>query len=104
MQSLRMTLRFLFFISIFLSQGAVTELFSQDQQNPERLVQFSGITISGDSLNPVPYTKVLVKNSRYGSSTDVYGFFSFVAHQKDTVLFTAIGSKPVCGSLRDTAA
>ena len=80
MQFLRMTIRFFFLVLAIVFQGTAAVLIAQNQQNTEKLVQFSGITISGDSLNPVPYTKVLVKNSRYGTSSDVYGFFSFVAY------------------------
>jgi hypothetical protein len=84
------------------------KLFAQDREEyvknlpEERLVQFSGITITADSLNPVAYTKVVVKNTNYGTTSDIYGFFSFVAHQKDTVLFTAIGFKPASFIIPDT--
>lgn len=66
------------------------------------LVQFSGITVTADSLNPVPYTKVVVRNSNRGTNTDMFGYFSFVAHKNDTVIFSALGFKPAVFIIPDT--
>src|SRR5512138_1771312 len=82
---------------VFLS----LDLRAQEVTN-EDLVQFSGVTITADSLNAVPYTKVLVKNTNRGTLTDSYGYFSFVAHKNDTVLFNALGYKPVVFIIPDT--
>ncbi|MBK6839366.1 MAG: hypothetical protein IPG90_14770 [Bacteroidetes bacterium] len=43
------------------------------------LVQFSGIVVTSDSLNPVPYTSIMIRNTYRGTVGDYYGFFSFVA-------------------------
>ncbi|MCC6578653.1 MAG: carboxypeptidase-like regulatory domain-containing protein [Flavobacteriales bacterium] len=62
--------------------------------SPERdLVQFSGVVVSGDSLLPVPFTNILIKHSYRGTISDVYGYFSFVAAEGDTVIFSAVGFK-----------
>jgi hypothetical protein len=66
------------------------------------LVQFSGITITADSLNPVPYTKIMIANTHRGTTSDVNGYFSFVAHKNDTILFTALGYKPTTFLIPDT--
>ncbi|MCK9204591.1 MAG: carboxypeptidase-like regulatory domain-containing protein [Bacteroidales bacterium] len=81
--------------------------FTQSQQvNPHNddynLVQFSGITITVDSLNPVPYTRIFDKTSRRGTTSDISGYFSFVAHKKDTIIFTALGFKPSSFIIPDT--
>lgn len=60
----------------------------------EKLVQFSGIITDLDSANVVPYvtiTNASVKNQRVAS--DYRGYFTFVVHPGDTILFTAIGYK-----------
>ncbi|MCK9218560.1 MAG: hypothetical protein PHF97_07660 [Bacteroidales bacterium] len=78
---------------------------SQQIQNGNKdhdLVQFSGITITADSLNPVPYTKIFDKNSHRGTTSDILGYFSFVAHKKDTVIFSALGFKPTSFIIPDT--
>ncbi len=71
-------------------------------ENDWQLVQFTGITITADSLSAVPYTKISVKTSREGTMTDVMGYFSFVAHIGDTILFNALGYKPTSFIIPDT--
>lgn len=57
----------------------------------EDLIQFSGVVITGDSLNPVPFTNVLIENTKRGTMTDYYGYFSFVAQKGDSILFSSVG-------------
>ncbi len=75
---------------------------AQELQDNSNLVQFSGITITADSLNPVPYAKIVDVGSHRGTNSDVNGYFSFVAHKKDTVVFTALGFKPASFIIPDT--
>ena len=56
------------------------------------LVQFSGVVVT-DSLLPVPFTTILVKNTYRGTMSDVFGYFSFVAQEGDSILFSAVGFK-----------
>ena len=77
-------------------------LQAQNQDENSSLVQFSGMTITADSLNPVAYTKILDVCNHHGNNSDVNGYFSFVAHKKDTVVFTAVGYKPVSFIIPDT--
>jgi hypothetical protein len=77
-------------------------LQAQVQDENSSLVQFSGITITADSLNPVPYTKIVDIGSHRGTTSDINGYFSFVAHKNDTVAFTALGFKPVSFIIPDT--
>ncbi len=58
-----------------------------------RLVQFSGVVVTGDSLEPVPFTSIITKGSYRGTISDVYGYFSFVAQAGDTLEFAAVGFK-----------
>lgn len=64
--------------------------FGQPDGKKPNLVQFSGVVVT-DSLMPVPFTHILVKNSYRGTMSDVYGYFSFVAQEGDTILFSAVG-------------
>ena len=57
------------------------------------LVQFSGVVVTGDSLEPVPFTSILTKGSYRGTMSDVYGYYSFVAQTGDTLEFAAVGFK-----------
>jgi hypothetical protein len=92
------------FLLFYFNPLFFVALQAQDENRNENsnLVQFSGITITADSLNPVPYTKILDIVSHRGTNSDINGYFSFVAHKKDTVIFTALGYKPVSFIIPDT--
>ena len=68
--------------------------FAQKQEKP--LVQFSGIVHNADSAKIiVPY--VNITNSATGktiNSSNYEGYFSFVAHEQDTLVFTCVGYAP----------
>lgn len=93
----------LFFLFLFCG-SLVLQVSAQDNSNnPNRdLVQFSGVVVTSDSLNPVPYTSIMIKNTYRGTVSDYYGFFSFVAKMKDTVEFAAIGFKRTIFVIPDT--
>lgn len=63
------------------------------QNKEQKLVQFSGVVVSGDSLKPVPFSTIVVKKTKRGTMSDYFGFFSFVAHGGDTLIFSALGYK-----------
>jgi hypothetical protein len=74
-------------ITLLLTLATVQVAQSQER----KVIQFSGVVVSGDSLLPVPYTSIMVRNSFHGTMSDFYGFFSFVALSNDTIEFTAVG-------------
>lgn len=61
------------------------------QKDEPKIIQFSGVVVSGDSLQPVPYVAITQKGSYRGTLSDYYGFFSFVAQEGDTIEFSALG-------------
>ena len=78
------------FIIIFL----LLRIFPSLAQIGEReLIQFSGVVITGDSLTPVPFVNIVIKNSFRGTISDYFGYFSFVAQENDTIVFSAVGFK-----------
>ncbi|WP_026897455.1 carboxypeptidase-like regulatory domain-containing protein [Daejeonella oryzae] len=64
-------------------------------QTPDkRLIQFSGVVINPDSNSVVPYVTVTNVSSRNQVfSANYKGYFSFVVHEGDTLVFSAIGYK-----------
>jgi hypothetical protein len=76
----------LIIILLIIGTGA----FAQ-QQKP--LVQFSGVIYDLDSNTVVPYVTLrnLTVNKSY--SANYKGYFSFVAHEGDSIHFTSIGYK-----------
>ncbi|MFM7016160.1 MAG: carboxypeptidase-like regulatory domain-containing protein [Bacteroidota bacterium] len=66
------------------------------------LIQFSGVVVSSDSLQPIPYAAVTIHKSGRGTITDFYGFFSFVAKKGDTIDFHYVGYKPMSFIIPDS--
>ena len=60
-------------------------------QNKGKVIQFSGVVVNGDSLQPVPYTNISLKGSNHGTIGDFFGFFSLVAETNDTIVFSSLG-------------
>ena len=80
---------FILFLNIVVAQNK-TEGLGNGPTN-KALIQFSGIVVEGDSLKPVPFTSIIVKNTSRGTISDYFGYFSFVAQSSDTIVFSAIG-------------
>jgi hypothetical protein len=76
---------------LFITAGA----FAQQQEKP--LVQFTGLVYNADSIKIViPYTTITnVSNHKQVYLSNYEGYFSFVAHEQDTLVFTSIGYAPV---------
>lgn len=77
-------------ILILLLLSTVTAL-AQKQDKP--LVQFSGVVYNADSTGIIlPY--VTITNKSYHNqvyTTNYKGYFSFVAHEQDTIRFSSVG-------------
>ena len=63
------------------------------QEEDANLIQFSGVVVTMDSLSPVPFATIMVKNTSRGTVSDYYGYFSFVAQANDTLIFSSVGFK-----------
>jgi len=67
--------------------------FSNAQPKRHQLVSFSGIALEKQSLQPVPFTAIIIKGTSHGTICDYSGYYSFVAQPGDTIEFSAIGYK-----------
>jgi hypothetical protein len=61
------------------------------QQSARNVVQFSGVIYDADSNMVVPY--VNIKNHNQINSANYKGYFSFVCHEGDTLVFSSVGYK-----------
>jgi len=78
----------LFFI--LLTLVSVSAFAQQKTERP--LVQFSGVVLNADSSSIVPYVSITnVSFKKQMNLANYKGYFSFVAHEKDTLIFTSIG-------------
>src|ERR1700743_1448525 len=82
-----------FFVILFLLGASAA--FSQ--QPERRLIQFSGIIHNADSAKViVPYVTITNKSYHNQATTANYeGYFSFVAHERDTLTFPCVGYFPM---------
>ncbi|MEQ8908633.1 MAG: carboxypeptidase-like regulatory domain-containing protein [Vicingaceae bacterium] len=84
-------MRLTFILLLFF--GLSVQLASQEVEQDDDLIQFSGVAITADSLAPVPFATVMIKHTNRGTTTDYYGYFSFVAKKGDTLEFSSVGYK-----------
>jgi hypothetical protein len=77
-----------------------TIVFGQTEN--DRLVQLSGVVISSDSLQEMPYAAIYNRSVKRGTIADMYGFFSLVVQPGDTLLFRYVGHKPSSYIVPDT--
>lgn len=90
-----------FILMLLLATSLPAHLFSQDAVDDE-FIQFSGIVVTGDSISPVSFTNIVIKNTWRGTVADYYGYFSFVARKYDTIVFSSVGFKRVEFVIPDT--
>ena len=76
---------------LLLLLAAFSESFSQT----DRLIQFSGYALTADSLMGVPFAHITILNRGRVATAGPDGFFSFAAHEADTLYFTCVGFTPV---------
>lgn len=80
----------LFFLLMFLSAFFVTNSEAQEK----KLVQFSGIVLHADSLEPLPFVNIVnISRNHRGTYTDMRGFFSLVVNVGDTIHISSLGYK-----------
>ncbi len=84
-------IRFSIFLVGLLAFSTNCSVAQNQDSKDDNLVQFSGLVMTSDSLQGIPYTNIVVKNKNVGTSSNYKGFFSFVAEEGDTVQFSAIG-------------
>ncbi len=91
---------FLFFAIMGIVCSA--QLNRNEPSQPRRVIQFSGLVLTSDSLAPVPFTNIWIKNTHRGTITDFNGFFTITLRERDTLYITAVGFKDVTFAVPDT--
>lgn len=86
---------------IFLFVSFTFSAYSQ-QEDDETYIQFSGVVVTGDSLQVIPYANIRIKGSNRGATSNYDGFFSFVAKPGEELIFSAIGFKNSTYKIPDT--
>lgn len=87
LKSINLFLLGTFFVTSFATFEA------QAQTKNDSLLQFSGVLLTRDSLEAVPFANVLIKGTQRGTMSDYFGYYSFVAERGDTIQFSYVGFK-----------
>lgn len=95
-------MKYIFFTLISLGLLLILTSTTFKETNERKVIKFSGLVVTGDSLRPVPFTNIWVKNTRRGTITNFEGFFSIAVRELDTLRFTAVGFKEITYVIPDT--
>ena len=77
----------LFVISVACVQA------QEQEQNPRRIIQFTGVVFGSDSLTVIPGVHIYIPKAGRGTTSNPYGFFSLPVQEGDSVIFSAVGYK-----------
>lgn len=91
-----------FFSTLLFAALLALSTQSVAQKSDSSLIQFSGVVLDADSLIPIPFAAIIIKNSYRGTTSDYYGYFSFVAEVGDTIEFSSIGFRKEVYIIPDT--
>ena len=76
----------LFFLLILLPLVSLSQ-----NDSVKTVVKIAGVTVTSDSLKPVPFVNVLIKGNYSGTMADYTGFYSIIAKAGDTLIFSSMG-------------
>jgi len=82
--------RFLLLLSLVLLTGLLASPAAW-AQGKRRVVQFTGIVASGDSLLGVPGASIYVPKAGRGTTSNAYGYFSMPVLAGDSIVFRSLG-------------
>jgi len=95
-------MKYVLYILILLSSTSVFSQMKTDKDgNPEKYIQISGVVLD-DSLQPLPFVSIMIKDTRHGSVSDFYGFFTLVARPGDEIQFFSVNHKSKSYNLSDS--
>lgn len=94
------------FVSVLLFCFLSLSVFTQNEKKAAKdslgVIQLSGVVVSETELEKIPYSTVFDISNRRGVICDFYGYFSFVVHPGDTLLFSNYGYKTSSYVVPDT--
>lgn len=93
---------FIILFILILSKESFSQLEKKSDRDSLGVIQLSGVVVSENGLDQLPYTTVFDITTRRGVMTDYYGFFSLVTFPGDTLLFSYYGYKTSSFVVPDT--
>lgn len=86
---------------LILSMTSAAQTVTTKSDNAP-LIQFSGVVLDQDSLTPIPFVSIIIKGTRRGAVSDIYGFFSMIIKPGDELEFYSITHKNRTYKVSDT--
>jgi len=71
----------------------VFSCYTTNAQGPTKVVQVSGLVVSGDSLYGIPGVAIYIPKSGRGTLTNYVGYFSLPALLGDSIIINSLGYK-----------
>ena len=68
-----------------------TSAFAQKPKKDEGYIQFTGLVLSADSLQPLSYTVIVIPGTRRVTVTDYNGYFTIVDKRGEKLVFELLG-------------
>lgn len=93
---------FKFVLLLCLTLVSYEALAQREDIDTSRIMQLSGVVVSEQDLNPMPYITVYDKSIGRGVIADYYGYFSMVSFPGDTLYFSYYGYKTSTYIVPDT--
>lgn len=92
----------LLFAILLLLFGNISKLRAQPGKENNPYILFTGLVLTSDSLQAIPY--VTIKTQRRGmiGYTDIYGHFEVVVKKGDTIYFSQVEQTPSYSIVPDT--
>jgi hypothetical protein len=85
--------QFLRYTTFTIFLFTATNVFSQNNNQQDSVVELYGIVMTADSLQAIPSASVIVENKLRGTFTNDHGVFSIVVLKGDLIRFSCIGYK-----------
>lgn len=76
--------------------------YGQAKESENDLIQFTGLVLSADSLQPLSYAVITIPGTRRGTVTDYNGYFTLVARKHEKLVFELLGYKSSTFEIPDT--
>lgn len=90
------------FLLLFLILLSFNFTKAQTDKKEEEFIQFTGIVLSSDSLQPLSFTVISIPGTRRGTIADYNGYFTIVAKKGEKLVFELLGYKKSEFILSDT--
>lgn len=85
-----------------MSDFVSAQVTAEPKKDAIKIIQLSGVVVSENALEQLPFSTVFDVSTNHGVMTDYYGYFSLVTYPGDTLIFKYFGYKTSSFIVPDT--